>query len=302
MPTHVFNTDLDSFSEEQIEKLGASRAAILEPAFDDYLMSDDLHETPLPPSSIQLLPASDLNVKLTRASKGDTAMEMSISKISDPDADNFMGFSAEENCIVFKGEMGLFDRFLEFAESITQDKDVTVVFKTANEIRIPRQGLEYGLSYEKFAARVEVLECAMWSRASLQKGQGEMKCMFLVGCQLCSLISEHNSKLDASSRNTGPSTPPRKLALDKNISQSTNNSDLDNTLGRSMAECKSPSSDSSLSPPPEIITTPPSFKRLRSEILGNGDLERVSDENKTRAPTRKVRIMTRGSTRGSTKR
>ncbi|EEU45172.1 uncharacterized protein NECHADRAFT_80590 [Fusarium vanettenii 77-13-4] len=161
MPTHVFNTDLDSFSEEQIEKLGASRAAILEPAFDEYLMSDDLHETPLPPSSIQLLPASDLSVKLTRAAKSDAAMEININKISDPDADNFMGFSTEDNCIVFKGEMGLFDSFLEFAESITQDKDVTVVFKTANEIRIPRQGLEYGLSYENFAARVELLECAM---------------------------------------------------------------------------------------------------------------------------------------------
>lgn len=176
MPTHVFNTDLDSFSEEQIEKLGASRAAILEPAFDEYLMSDNLLETPLPPSSIQLLPASDLEVKLTRAAKGDgaAAVEMSISNVSDPGADNFMGFSSEENCIVFKGEMGLFDRFLEFAESVTQDKDVTVVFKTANEIRVPRQGLEYGLSYESFAARVELLECAMWIRSPRPKGQGEM--------------------------------------------------------------------------------------------------------------------------------
>ncbi|RSL82616.1 hypothetical protein CEP52_016919 [Fusarium oligoseptatum] len=279
MPTHVFNTDLDSFSEEQIEKLGASRAAILEPAFDEYLMSDDLHETPLPPSSIQLLPASDLNVKLTRATKSDAAMEMSINKISDPGADNFMGFSAEENCIVFKGEMGLFDRFLEFAESITQDKDVTVVFKTANEIRVPSQGLEYGLSYEKFAARVEVLECAMWIRASRPKGQG------------------HNSKLDASSQNTGPSTPPRNLPLGTALLPSTNNSDLGHLRGRDMAECKSPSSDSSLSPPPEIITTPPSFKRMRKEILGNEDSTRGSDENKTRTATRRVRVMTRGSTK-----
>ncbi|RSM17548.1 hypothetical protein CDV31_003624 [Fusarium ambrosium] len=297
MPTHVFNTDLDSFSEEQIEKLGASRAAILEPAFDEYLMSDDLHETPLPPSSIQLLPASDLNVKLTRATKSDVAMEMSISKISDPSADNFMGFSAEENCIVFKGEMGLFDRFLEFAESITQDKDVTVVFKTANEIRVPSQGLEYGLSYEKFAARVEVLECAMWIRASRPKGQGEMRCLCLVGCQFCSLIPGHNSKLDASSQNTGPSTPPRNLPLGTTLLPSTNNSDLGHLRGRDMAECKSPSSDSSLSPPPEIITTPPSFKRMRKEILSNEDSTRGSDENKTRTATRRVRVMTRGSTK-----
>ncbi|KAJ4307992.1 hypothetical protein N0V84_012365 [Fusarium piperis] len=278
MPTHVFNTDLDSFSEEQIEKLGASRAAILEPAFDEYLMSDDLHETPLPPSSIQLLPASDLSVKLTRAAKGDAAMEISISNISDPGAVNFMGFSSEENCIVFKGEMGLFDRFLEFAESITQDKDVTVVFKTANQIRIPRQGLEYGLSYEDFAARVELLECAMWIRASRPKGQG------------------HYSELDASPQTTHPSTPPRKRSSGGPVTSS-KNSDMDHLLGRNMAECKSPSSDSSLSPPPEIITTPPSFRRLRKEMLSNEDLKRDSDEKKTRTTTRRVRIMTRGSTK-----
>ncbi|KAJ4157439.1 hypothetical protein NW754_009083 [Fusarium falciforme] len=278
MPTHVFNTDLNSFSEEQVEKLGASRAAILEPAFDDYLMSDDLHETPLPPSSIQLLPASDLSVKLTRAAKSDAAMEISISKISDPDADNFMGFSAEDNCLVFKGEIGLFDSFLEFAESITQDKDVTVVFKTANEIRIPRQGLEYGLSYEKFAARVELLECAMWIRAS-RPGQG------------------HNSELDVSSNTIHPSTPPHNLPFGGFIPSSAGTSDLDHLRGRNMAECRSPSSDSSLSPPPDIITTPPSFRHLRKELLGNEDLKRASDENKTRTPTRRVRIMTRGSTK-----
>jgi hypothetical protein len=295
MPTHVFNTDLGSFSEEQIEKLGASRAAILEPAFDDYLISDDLHETPLPPSSIQLLPASDLSVKLTRAAKSDAAMEISISKISDPDADNFMGFSAEDNCIVFKGEMGLFDSFLEFAESITQDKDVTVVFKTANEIRIPRQGLEYGLSYEKFAARVELLECAIWIRAS-RPGQGKMP--LLSTChEFCSLISGHNSELDVSSNTIHPSTPPENLPFGGFIPSSAGTSDLDHLRGRNMAECRSPSSNSSLSPPPEIITTPPSFRRLRKELLGNEDLKRVRDENKTRTPTRRVRIMTRGSTK-----
>lgn len=294
MPTHVFNTDLDSFSEEQIEKLGASRAAILEPAFDEYLMSDDLHETPLPPSSIQLLPASDLSVKLTRAAKSDAAMEININKISDPDADNFMGFSTEDNCIVFKGEMGLFDSFLEFAESITQDKDVTVVFKTANEIRIPRQGLEYGLSYENFAARVELLECAMWVRAS-RPGQGEVP---LSTChELCSLISGCNSELDTSSNTIHPSTPPQNLPFGGVIPSSAGTSDLDHQRSRTMAECRSPSSDSSLSPPPEIITTPPSFKRLREKLLGNEDLTRASDENQTRAPTRRVRIRTRGSTK-----
>lgn len=212
MPTHVFNTDLDSFSEEQIEKLGASRAAILEPAFDEYLMSDNLHDTPLAPSSIQLLPASDLSVKLTRASKSDTAMEVSISKISDPDADNFMGFSSEDNCIVFKGEMGLFDSFLEFAESITQDKDVTVVFKTANQIRIPRQGLEYGLSYEDFAARVELLECAMWIRAS-RPGQGELPYRLIISVAHSSQDTTQNSM----SRQTTfiPARPLRTIHLEE---------------------------------------------------------------------------------------
>ncbi|KAJ3463200.1 hypothetical protein MRS44_007986 [Fusarium solani] len=296
MPTHVFNTDLDSFSEEQIEKLGASRAAILEPAFDDYLISDDLHETPLPPSSIQLLPASDLSVKLTRAAKSDAAMEISISKISDPDADNFMGFSAEDNCIVFKGEMGLFDSFLEFAESVTQDKGVTVVFKTANEIRIPRQGLEYGLSYEKFAARVELLECAMWIRAPRPKGQGEVPLLSTYH-GFCSFISGHNSELDVSSNTIHPSTPPQNHPFGGVIPSSAGTSDLDHLRSRNMAECRSPSSDSSLSPPPEIITTPPSFRRLRMELLGNEDLKRDSDENKTRTPPRRVRIMTRGPTK-----
>ncbi|KAM0432385.1 hypothetical protein ACHAPT_004929 [Fusarium lateritium] len=284
MPTHVVNTDLDSFSEEQIEKLGASRAAILEPAFDAYLVSDDLHETPLPPSSIQLIPASDLSVKLTRAAKGEAAMEISISKISDPNADNFMGFSPDENCIVFKGEMGLFDRFLEFAESVTQDQDVTVMLKTANEVRIPRQGLEYGLSYEDFAAKVELLECAMWIRASRPKGQG------------------HNiSRPDASSQAARPSTPPQQLSFGESLTSSATKADFDRLLGRNMGECKSPSSDSSLSlsPPPEIITTPPSLKHLKRCSPSNEDLKNTNDRSKTRAGTRirRIRIMTRGSTK-----
>ncbi|KAF4462236.1 hypothetical protein FALBO_10953 [Fusarium albosuccineum] len=231
MPTHVLEGGLDSLSEEQIQKLGAARAAILEPAYDAYLISDGLLDKSPPLSSIQLLPTSDMTVNLIRPAEDNAATDLWISKISDPSADNFMGFSPEENCIAFKGERGLFDGFIEFAESVAQDKSVTIVFKTPKGIRIPREGLEYGLNYEDFAARVEVLECAMWIRTSQSHPQGQ------------------------------------KNGTHPDIAT------VDSLVRGGMARSKSPSSDSSasLSPPPEIITTPPRLRTLCKRMRGSPD-------------------------------
>ncbi|KAF4981616.1 hypothetical protein FZEAL_2628 [Fusarium zealandicum] len=282
MPIHFVDGGLESLSSEQTAELGATRAAILEPAYDEYLISKNLRETIPPPSFIQLLPVSDISVRLTRLEGSKTATDLHISNLSDPDADNFMGYSPEEGCLVFKGEVGLFDRFVEFAESVAQDKGVTAVFKTLDEIRIPHEGLEYGLSYEDFAARVEILECAMWIRVPQRHGSVDP--------------GEHGgSQLRVASQSSHPSTPERGFTSNESITTSLRRSDLEDFVARSKAaESSSPLSDisSSLSPPPDEITTPPSLRHLSiwartspySDIVKTPEKDAKSEGKKRKSP------------------
>ncbi|KAM5375425.1 hypothetical protein ACJZ2D_005986 [Fusarium nematophilum] len=278
MPLHILEGGYDTLSCENLEALTASRVAIIEPAYDEYLVSDKLLDDPPPPSALELLPSSDISMEFTRSVATKAATDLCVSKISEPDADNFMGFCLEENCMVFKGERGMFDRFLDFSDAITQNRDVRVAFNVRPQLRIPRGGLEYGLKYEEFAARVEILDCAVWIKAPLRRGSS----------------AESSSQLDVLMQSSVPSTPDRGFASNESLSASERMSSSEDfiesdNLARSeilsnasssplspppegfiesydLAKSKSPSnaSSSSLSPPPEKIVTPPSLKKRLS--------------------------------------
>ena len=164
---------IDSLSPEERQEFIDARSAVIGTAWDKYLNSDNLHDTSLPAPFIRLVPSSDIAITLKCSKDAATIIEadtkatdLSITKISDPLADNFMGYCQKEECIVFKGERGLWDDFVEFAEGLAQEQPVTAVIKSQSTVRMPREGLEFGLDYDNFANRVEVLECAMWIRTS----------------------------------------------------------------------------------------------------------------------------------------
>ncbi|KAM0343140.1 hypothetical protein ACHAPU_008889 [Fusarium lateritium] len=163
----IIEERLETFMAGNFSQFTDARVAVLEPAYDRYLFSSNLcHDEPAPSSSIQLLYSSEIAITLSRCAKTRTATDLKVTKISDPLADNFVGCSLEEKCIVFKCERGLVDGFVGFAELVAAEKPVTVMLKAPEEVRIPPQGLEYGLKYEQFVDRVEVLECVMWIRTS----------------------------------------------------------------------------------------------------------------------------------------
>ncbi|CEI67141.1 unnamed protein product [Fusarium venenatum] len=160
---------LDKLTGGEISEISKARAEVLEPAFDSYLKSVNLRENAPPPSLLQLVASSDIAVQLSRCKKSGAATDLAITRKSDALDDNFMGYCEEYKCVIFKGEAGLLDNFLDVVESAAAKLEInntTAVLKAPDQIRIPFGGLEYGLKYEEFVDRVEVLQCAMWIRTS----------------------------------------------------------------------------------------------------------------------------------------
>ncbi|CVK92460.1 uncharacterized protein FMAN_07356 [Fusarium mangiferae] len=153
---------LDSLLAGDHSDFTQKRAAILEPAYESYLTSTNFRQDSPSPSSIDLLPSSEVVVLISRCPETEAATDLYITKLSDSFAENFIGYCPEEKCVVFKGEEGLVYDFIDFIESVAGEKEVTVVLKAPEQIRIPLGGLENGLEYEEFVARVEILECALW--------------------------------------------------------------------------------------------------------------------------------------------
>ncbi|KAI1009191.1 hypothetical protein LB504_003320 [Fusarium proliferatum] len=153
---------LDSLLAGDHSDFTQKRAAILEPAYESYLTSTNFRQDSPSPSSIDLLPSSEVVVLISRCPETEAATDLYITKLSDSFAENFIGYCPEEKCVVFKGEEGLIYDFIDFIESVAGEKEVTVVLKAPEQIRNPLGGLENGLEYEEFVARVEILECALW--------------------------------------------------------------------------------------------------------------------------------------------
>ncbi|KAF4951786.1 hypothetical protein FGADI_7249 [Fusarium gaditjirri] len=158
----IVEDSLDSLLTGDLSDFTQRRAAILEPAYKSYLISTDFCQDSPRPSSTYLLPSSEVIVLISRCPETEAATDLHITKLSDAFADNFIGYCPEEKCVVFKGERGLIDDFIDFTESVAGDREVTVILKAPEQIRLPLGGLEHGLKYEEFVSRVEVLECALW--------------------------------------------------------------------------------------------------------------------------------------------
>ncbi|RBQ76320.1 hypothetical protein FVER53590_03004 [Fusarium verticillioides] len=158
----IFEDSLDVMLAGDLSDFRGKRAAILEPAYKSYLVSSDFREDAPRPSSTYLLPSSEVVALISRCPETEAAVDLHITKVSDTFAENFIGYCPEQKCVVFKGERGLIDDFIDFIESVAGGKEVTIVLKAPEQIRIPRGGLEQGLGYEEFVARVEILECALW--------------------------------------------------------------------------------------------------------------------------------------------
>ncbi|KAF5658421.1 hypothetical protein FHETE_9897 [Fusarium heterosporum] len=263
----IIEDQLDTILAGDPSQFTDARVAVLEPAYDSYLFSNGLRNDESIPSSIQLLQSSEIAITLSRCAKTGTATDLEVTKISDPLADNFVGYSLEEKCIVFKGERGLVDEFLGFAESVAAEKPVTVILKAPKEVRIPPQGLEYGLKFEQFVDRVEVLECAMWIRTS--PGEQEEGCNQFVNLVVASLLPQLDLP-DQINANRIHTTGLDELDLEGFQNSTSANDTSSFTADYSsplsspppIEECESlgdSSSDSSsvLSPPPDIIDTPP---------------------------------------------
>ncbi|KAL3608418.1 hypothetical protein FPOAC2_03416 [Fusarium poae] len=263
---------LDKLTGGEILEISKARAEVLEPAFDSYLNSANLREYAPPPSLLQLVASSDIAVQLSRCRKSGAASDLAITRKSDTLDDNFMGYCEEYTCVVFKGEAGLLDDFLDVVELAAAKHEInntTAILKAPEQIRIPFRGLEYGLKYGEFVDRVEVLQCAMWIRTSPSEQEKGGKSFVEIAID---------------SRTPPPSTPeyipasPDALiafnaSLEDQDVPSQNLSDSDSPLSSCRSSISTPpllddsDSDSShnsseLSDPPTIIHTPPWFGNL----------------------------------------
>ncbi|KAH6891425.1 hypothetical protein B0T10DRAFT_595661 [Thelonectria olida] len=141
--------------DSSIEVLGTSisamntdRHATLKCAYDAYLEGRILPVNPIVAPSLVHLHRDQLIVRAERDPKTGELLDL-----EDP----------KEKWVVFKGEISLFNKFIDFAMSVTQDSAIIVGFKPVSEIRFPRTGLENGLDYATFASRVEVVEYIIYA-------------------------------------------------------------------------------------------------------------------------------------------
>ncbi|GKU01152.1 hypothetical protein FLAG1_03317 [Fusarium langsethiae] len=282
---------LDKLTGGEPSQFSIARSEVLEPAFDSYIKSFDLRERAPPPSTLQLIGSPDIKVKLSRCGKSGAATDLTVTRTSDPSCDNFMGYCKEHECVVFKGETGLLDDFLDFVESAAvkhKVNDTTVVLKAPDHVRVPFGGLEYGLKYEEFVDRVEVLQCAVWIRTS-PSGMAYLLSLPTVEPVLTITEEQQNGgktfvEIAIDSQTPPPSTPEYvptspdtliayKASLEHQEMPSQNLSDSDSPLsscGTSIptppplddADSGSSADSSELSDPPALIYTPPWLRDL----------------------------------------
>ncbi|KAJ4133554.1 hypothetical protein NW768_005140 [Fusarium equiseti] len=256
-----------------------ARASVLEPAYDAYLNAKNLRDRAPPPSLLHILPSVDISMKLSRCKKKATATDLQIFRKSDTLDDNFMGYCKEQKCVVFKGEGGLVDKFIDAIESAAgkqQTDNVTFVLKAPSEIRIPFGGLEYGLKYEEFVNRVEVLQCAVWIRNSPSEQEE--------GGERFVIVANASRTPPPSTPEYIPMSPDARLAHrtdSEHQSPPAQSMDTDSPLSSCRSSIPPPtplreddtesvSDTSSLSPPPSVIHTPP---WLRSDDEDDSDYD-----------------------------
>ncbi|RFN50587.1 hypothetical protein FIE12Z_5152 [Fusarium flagelliforme] len=274
--------------EDKLDRLGnlmevaspqftKSRASVLEPAYDAYLNARNLRDRAPPPSLLHILPSVDISIKLSRCKKTTKTIDLEITRNSDALDDNFMGYCKDQKCVVFKGEGGLVDKFIDVIESAagkTQIDNTTFVLKAPSKIRIPFGGLEYGLKYEEFVNRVEVLQCAVWIRNSPSEQ--------VEGGERFVNVANASRTPPPSTPEYTPMSPDAQLAhradseyqsppaqdMDTNSPLSSCGSSLPPPTPMDQDDTESNSDTSSLSPPPSVIHTPP---WLRSDDEDDSD-------------------------------
>ena len=120
---------------------------------------------PLPSKShLQLIYSKWIIVRAKREEPDNRISAIQVRNLDYPNPVdiNFMGYDQEARCLAFKGETRHLDAFLDFAEGVVNSERVEHVFKVASDVRVPEGGLEPDLEYDDFAARVEIVEYAMW--------------------------------------------------------------------------------------------------------------------------------------------
>lgn len=291
-------------SENDYRTLSDDNHALLKPAYESYCSnppsSNDAAE--LPP--LQLLPASDIDVKADRSNADNKITSFNVTKRSDPTAINFMGYYREENCLAFRGEVRLLKEFLDFANETISVRAIEGGIKAGKEARYPCPGLEMGLSYEDFAARVEIVEYVIIMDRGNRDESGMIFTIKFIAQALTSLAPNAAARHDSSPSHISssprefPPTPGISYSLSELLGLDPKESLPELDLTYSLQTCKTPPqvSDSSLSPPPEVIVTPPSMKRysLRAQPQSakyicdsSSEEEDVKKKGKRTAATRK---------------
>lgn len=149
-------------SPDQKRQLDEVRHAALEPLYKIYLEGRFEPIAPLVPSTLELIPSTDLRVVVTRSNLDSSIQGFDVRRKSDPGANNFMGYDASERCLAFRGESRHFDTFLDVAKQMTNNASMAGTFKAPADVQLPEAGIVNGLTYQEFVNQVEIVEYIMW--------------------------------------------------------------------------------------------------------------------------------------------
>lgn len=256
-------------SKNDYKTISDDSHALLKPAYASYCSDPPGPDKYAALPHLELLPTSEIDVTVYRCNPDNKMTSFNVTKISDPSAINFIGYCQEESCLAFRGEVRLFKEFLDFAYETVNYRAVEGGIKGGKEIRYPCPGLEMGLSYEDFAARVEIVEYVIFMDRSSRDEEGMFSTIKFIAQALTSLVPNAAAKYHSSPPHESygprefPPTPGIKYSLSELLGFDPNESVPELDLSYSLPICKTPrqDSDSPLSSPPEVLVTPPSMKR-----------------------------------------
>ncbi|CAM1500817.1 Fc.00g099790.m01.CDS01 [Cosmosporella sp. VM-42] len=240
---------------EALAKLNRARHDLIEPAFEAYSEGhcDYVESATLP--TLELLASSEIHVDIDRDPESNEITSLHVSHANDDTAINFMGYHPEQDCVAFKGEARLFSDFIDFTSVLVKWESIEGAFGAAGEVRVPAEGLERGLNYDEFAARVEIVQYVMFAQSAIDADDN---------------ASDEEMETSLPRRSPTPRSLPPTPGMDFSLSDIWDSShnkvyvEEEYPTGASMAGFRTPGggSTSSLSPPPEDIKTPPSMQHL----------------------------------------
>lgn len=130
--------------------------------YNNYMNGANRAHVQIPLPIIDVVKATDIRVYHSNPIPCDCDNDWAIERLSSDYKFNYMGYDLVKGCLAFKGQIRLFDKFLEAASMAFSKGYVHMAYVRPRGLHIPIDGLNRGLNYEEFASQIEIVDCLLF--------------------------------------------------------------------------------------------------------------------------------------------